>query len=116
MTSYSDTKPSVFMKIDNYYYLYRMNIEQVTDNDITYYKCDEYTIYTPLNSNARLEKVLNESYNKDYEQKLINDYNSVKLGLSTDETKVDKYIAFLKERDIIKAQIENDCKNSNINI
>ena len=60
MTSYSDTKPSVFMKIDNYYYLYRMNIEQVTDNDITYYKCDEYTIYTPLNSNAILEKVLNE--------------------------------------------------------
>ena len=116
MTSYSDTKPSVFMKIDNYCYLYRMNIEQVTDNDTTQYKYDEYTIYTPLNSNAILKKVLNESYNKDYEQKLINDYNSVKLGLSTDETKVDKYIAFLKERDIIKAQIENDCKNSNINI
>lgn len=116
MTSYSDIKPSIFLKINNSSYLYRMNIEQVTENDTTSYKYDEYTVYTPLNSNTILKSVLNESYDKDYEQKLINDYNSVKLGLSTDETKVTNYTTFLKERDSIKTQIETDCKSNNINI
>lgn len=110
MISCSDIKPSVFLKIDNGSYLYRMNIEQVTNDNVVSYKYDEYTVYTPLNSNTILKSVLNESYDIDYEQKLINDYNSVKLGLSTDETKIDKYTTFLKERDVIKTQIENDCK------
>ena len=62
--------------------------------------------------------ILNNLYEKHKElakQKLINEYNAVKLGISTDTTKLDAYTNYLTERDNLKKQIDNDCKENGIN-
>ena len=110
MIAYYDSKPSIFEKIGNGSYFYRFNIEQNSDS----WKCEEVIVYAPITSNKITQAVITSKWDNDYEQKLINDFNSVKLGISTDESKVEAYTNYLKERQSIKEMIDLDCNNLNI--
>lgn len=118
MQAFYDYKPKKFESIGNGSYFYRWNIQEFTvqhelnDENITQWKCDEVIIWEPLNSNKITEKVINEIWNENYEQKLVNDFNAAKLGLYSEEvanSKIQSYQNFLQQRDEIKAIIDNDC-------
>lgn len=119
MKAYYDEKPLAFAKVGNVSYLYRFNIEKITKEDENgiseLYQCDEVTVWNPITSNKVTKTVITTMYDRDFEQKLINEYNAVKLGISTDTTKLDAYTNYLTERDNLKKQIDNDCKENGIN-
>ena len=67
------------------------------------------------------DMTLTERYYTNYEQKLINEYNAANLGVyggskSSDEAKakIASYKDFLAARAALKAQIDADCAELNI--
>jgi len=123
MEAFYDVEPQKLSNINNGSYLYRINIQKIeipalNENEtITQWRCDEFVIWGIITSNKITDAVINSLWNKDYEQKLINDYNSAKEGIF-DEQKanesVERYLQFLTSRKIIKEQIDNDCIELNI--
>lgn len=119
MKAYYDNKPLILESVGNGSYYYRWNIEEFQINDMnetfrTNWKCDEVIIWSPLTANKITTKVINELWNNNYEQKLINDYNCAKLGIYNEEEsneKIENYKNFLKERNNVKIQIDNDCRD-----
>ena len=77
------------------------------------YECYEVEVSLPLTPNKITEAVIRDKWPIDYEQKLINEYNSAIAGIITDpdesQQKIDNYIQFLQQRRDIKAQIDADC-------
>ena len=73
-----------------------------------------------VTSDKLTEAVINHLWPRDYEQKLINEYNAATMGIygaksSTDaQPKIAAYKAFLSERAAIKRQIDDDCATLNI--
>ena len=112
-----DKKPIVLEAKGNGSYFYRWNIQEVTKEDTTSYNCEEVTIWAPV-TKAKIKKtVINAKWSKNYEQKLVNEYNSMKLGLCSDDESViitEKYKEFLTKRIEIKAHINADCEDLNI--
>ena len=93
--------------------------DMMEDNEETrtQWSCDEVIIFAPLSPNKITEKVIAELWDSNYEQKLLNEYNASTLGMYDEETatnKIDKYKEFLRQRDAIKHQIDEDCKTLNI--
>lgn len=119
---YYDKKPSVLETEHNGMTRYRFNIKSYEQQDEqtgthTSWRCEEVIVYAPLSSNKLLRAVLNEKYGTDYEQKLVNEYNSAVMGLYDEETsarKIDAYKAFLQARAELKAMVEKDCKEAGI--
>ena len=125
-----DMKPSVLEAVGNGAYLYRFNIEEVdapanapqeeAAEPRKQWQCDEVTVWPPISSNKITEVVIGSKWDKDHEQKLINEYNAAQLGLygakTSDEAKakIANYKTFLEERAAIKAQIDADCEELNI--
>lgn len=112
-THYS--KRPTALEIGKYDIIYRYKIEEVTrDGEETEpqmeYTAFEVTMKAPFSQNKLIEKFFTEYFGNDYENKLINEYNSAILGVITDETeksaKIVKYTAFLIERAAIKSEIE----------
>lgn len=116
MIAYYDNQPSKLEKIGNGSYFYRFNIQKIQqkESDKDQWQCDEVIVWEPLTSNNITKAVITEKWDNNYEQKLINDFNSVKLGINTDESKVETYTNYLKERQFIKEMIDLDCSNLNI--
>lgn len=122
MTAYYDNKPTKLEAVGNGSYLYRMNIEEVfvetDDNNNTkqQWKCDEYTIWSPITPNKITETVITEKWKNNYEQKLINEYNSAMMEIITENAndKIQNYKNYLTERKKIKEQIDKDCQELNI--
>lgn len=132
MKAYYDGKPSVFEAVGNGNYLYRYSIEKVeapalgydadgSETDTrTQFVCEEVTVMPPLTSNRITEAVISERWSNNVEQKLVNEYNAVKLGLyGSDESEeaqkcIEAYKTFLAERNAIKEQINIDCKANGI--
>lgn len=119
--AYYDNKPSKFEANGDGSYTYRWNINEVLissgENEETKWQCEEVTVWSPISSNKITEEVINSLWNKDYEQKLINDYNSAKEGIFDEQKSlesIERYLQFLSERKIIKEQIDLDCAELNI--
>lgn len=129
MKAYYDQLPNAFEEVGNGSVRYRFNITQITsqnteseDTPTTQYLCDEVIVWKPLSSNKITQAVIGELWQSDYEQKLINEFNAANLGLidgsktsAAAKVKIANYKAFLSDRDAIKAQVDKDCAENNIN-
>ena len=122
MTTYSDNKPEVFEPIGDGGFRYNYHIEEIevdifdiiNDKPIikqTQLEYDNVIIYPPIYKDKITRAVITNTWNSDYENKLINDYNEISLGNLTEEEidkRTNKYIAFLQERKRLKEMIDND--------
>ena len=126
MKTYSDNKPEIFESIGDGGYRYNYNIKEIEvdrfdiiDNENetnikqTQWEYDNVIIYLPIDKNKITKAVIANTWDIDYENKLINDYNEISLGNLTEE-EIDKrtnnYITFLQERKRLKEMIDNDWK------
>ena len=129
MKATSNIKPSTFVFEQNGAVIYSFHIaekqvERVMPTDDgeetiteTQYEYETVRTYLPISSNKLLQAVITDAYTSDYEQKLVNEYNSAVMGLYDDETatrKIDAYKAFLQSRAELKAMVESDCKEAGI--
>lgn len=100
-------------------YIYRWGIAQNdvvrVDGELTWeatmWSANEVEIRGPFTVNELVEAVLTEQWPVNYEQKLLNEYNAVTLGVLTGDqatAAVEKYSAFLRERKALKEQVEQD--------
>ena len=122
MKTYSDNKPKVFEPIGDGSYRYNYNIKVIEVNRLdiidnksivkqTQWEYDNIIIYLPIDKDKITKVVITNTWNSDYENKLINDYNEISLGNLTEEEidkRTNKYIAFLQERKRLKEMIDND--------
>ena len=72
----------------------------------------EVTVCATVTKEKITKEVLNALYPNQQEEKLINDYNAVQLGVcETDQEElfVSRYVDFLAIRKAMKEQIEKDC-------
>lgn len=119
MEAFYDNQPAKLEAVGNGSYIYRLNIQEVakqSTNDEeeagTQWKCEEVTIWAPLTSDKITEAVITSKWNSNYEQKLVNEYNSAMLGLYSEEEselRIQSYKSYLTERIAIKTQIDADC-------
>ncbi len=122
MKAYYDNKPSKFEAVGNGSVLYRYNIKEETapaaqqqeegETPRTQWSCEEVTVWEPLTRRKVVSAVIADRWAQSHEQKLVNEYNSVALGVITgDEAEAVKaaYSAFLAERRTLKAAVEADC-------
>ena len=126
--AFYDNKPMTLEAVNNGSYMYRWNIAEVqNDNDLMSgvsenktYQCEEVLVWEPITSNKITEAVITSKWDKNYEQKLVNEYNAAMLGLYGDmksedaQSHIDAYLKYLKERDALKKQVDSDCKTLNI--
>lgn len=116
-TYYCGERPSEFQRSD-FYSVIRLDIkEESTEDESATYSALEFTINEPISQNAFIKDVLDEVYGIDYENKLINEYNSAILGLYSDEekeVKIKSYNDFLSNRISLKSDIERICKENGI--
>ena len=119
MAIYSDKQPLKLEAVGNDSYLYHYNIEEVDrpaqDGEEAagkQWQYEEVTVWAPLTANKITQKVLTSRWDSDYEQKLVNEYNSAQMGLLNEDEvarKTEAYRAFLTERNRLKAQVDSDC-------
>lgn len=124
MKTYSDNKPKVFESIGNGGFRYNYNIKEIEvdrfdiiDNENetnikqTQWEYNNVIIYLPIDKDKITRAVITNTWDSDYENKLINDYNEISLGNLTEEEinkRTNKYITFLQERKRLKEMIDND--------
>lgn len=125
MITYSNNKPEVFESIGDGGFRYNYHIEAIeVDNFIdidneedstitkrTQWKYDNILVYPPITKDKITKEVITNTWNINYEQKLVNDYNAALLGIFSEEetkAKVDAYTNFLIERKHIKEMISRD--------
>ena len=122
MKTYSDNKPKVFEPVGDGGFRYNYNIKEVEvdrldiiDNKSivkqTQWEYDNVIIYLPIDKNKITKAVIANTWDIDYENKLINDYNEISLGNLTEEEinkRTNNYITFLQERKRLKEIIDND--------
>lgn len=121
MKALYDHVPSILEAVGNGSYRYRWGIREVLDEidgeSLTQWECDEVIVWPRLTSNKIVEAVISELWGQNYEQKLINEYNSAVLGLYSDEVaeiKVAAYKSFLEQRAEIKRMVDDDCQKLGI--
>lgn len=123
-----DSKPAVIQYNADGTYYYNTEIKEVevsaengeTDGEIKEKKWQalQYTIQNPITKANVKRTVILEHWDKDEQEKLINEYNSATLGvLSVKEEKdtaKSKYKAFLEERKSLIEKIEADLNETNL--
>ena len=126
MQAFNDNQPKKLEAVGNGSFRYRYNIReeekpvQASENSETaqevqaqpQWVCEEVTVWAPLSANKITEKVLTERWDGNYEQKLVNEYNSAQMGLLSEEeaaARTEAYRAFLTERTALKSQVDADC-------
>ena len=125
MAIYSDNQPLKLEAVGNGSYLYHYGMEEVDrpaqegeETTGKQWQYEEVTVWAPLTANKITQKVLTSRWDSDYEQKLVNEYNSAQMGLLSEEEaarKTEAYKAFLMERSALKAQVDSDCEELGIN-
>lgn len=126
MKTYSDNKPEVFKPIGDGGFIYNYNIKEIevdrldiidNENETNIkqiqWKYDSVIIYLPIDKDKITKAVITNTWDINYENKLINDYNEISLGNLTEEEidkRTDNYITFLQERKRLKEMIDNDWK------
>lgn len=133
MKAFYDSKPSVLEAVGNGNYLYRYGITEVQVEEPeqseseatepvnrTQWECEEVTIIGKPTSNGITAAVITERFPSDFEQKLVNEYNAAQLGLYGAKTseeakaKIERYKNMLTERAALKAQVDADCEDLDI--
>lgn len=122
MVAIYDNQPSKFQDVKNGSILYRFNIQQVSAPSQdgaarTQWQCEEVTVWAEVTKKKVVTAVINEHWDTNHEQKLVNEYNSVTLGVITgaEATAVTQaYTSFLSERKTLKASVEADCDEAGI--
>lgn len=126
MQAFYDNQPKKLEAVGNGSFRYRYNIReeekpvQASENSETaqeaqaqpQWVCEEVTVWAPLSANKITEKVLTERWDGNYEQKLVNEYNSAQMGLLSEEeaaARTEAYRAFLTERTALKSKVDADC-------
>ena len=126
MQAFYDNQPKKLEAVGNGSFRYRYNIReeekpvQASEKSETaqeaqaqpQWVCEEVTVWAPLSANKITEKVLTERWDGNYEQKLVNEYNSAQMGLLSEEeaaARIEAYRAFLTERTALKSQVDADC-------
>lgn len=122
-----DNEPSVLEAAGNGSHRYHYDIKAVKAESTekssgteskTQYECQEVIVWEPLTSNKITEAVIAEKWDGNQEQKLINEYNAIQLGITTDKAdiaiKTAAYKEFLEERARLKAIVDADCKTLGI--
>ena len=127
--SYYDARPSKFEAVGNGSYIYRWDIQEedapqhqiIAETPRKQYSCYEVVVWATVTSNKITEAAIRAMWDANYEQKLINEYNAANLGVyggskSSDEAKakIASYKDFLAARATLKAQIDADCAELNI--
>ena len=122
MKTYSNNKPEIFEPVGDGSFRYNYNIKEIEidrfdiiDNKSivkqTQWEYDNIIIYLPIDKDKITKAVISNTWDINYENKLINDYNEISLGNLTEEEidkRTNKYIAFLQERKRLKEMIDND--------
>lgn len=117
-----DNKPEVLTKVGDGSYRYAWDIQPITIEmngmePIHQFTANEVIVWSPITANRITQAVINAVWPLDKEQKLVNEYNSAVLGLlPTDEAdvKIKAYKDFLRDRAMLKAQVDKDCAELNI--
>lgn len=121
-----DNEPSVLEAVGNgshrYHYDFKAKTESAEKSSgtesKTQYECQEVIVWEPLTSNKITEAVIADKWDGNQEQKLINEYNAIQLGITTDKaeiaSKTAAYKEFLAERVRLKAIVDADCKTLGI--
>lgn len=122
-----DNEPSVLEAVGNGSHRYHYDIKAVKAESIekssgtepkTQYECQEVIVWEPITSNKITEAVIADKWDGNQEQKLINEYNAIQLGITTDKAeiaiKTAAYKEFLAERVRLKAIVDADCKTLGI--
>ena len=118
-----DNEPSVLEAVGNGSHRYNYDIKEVKTESAekssgaesrTQYECQEVIVWEPITSNKITEAVIADKWDSNQEQKLINEYNAIQLGITTDKaeiaSKTAAYKEFLAERVRLKAIVDADCK------
>lgn len=123
-----DNEPSVLEAVGNGSHRYHYDIKEVKTESAekssgaelsrTQYECQEVIVWEPLTSNKITEAVIADKWDGNQEQKLINEYNAIQLGITTDKaeiaSKTAAYKEFLAERVRLKTIVDADCKTLGI--
>lgn len=91
-------KPDTMEAVGNGSTRFRYNIVEA-DNC---YNCDEVIVNGAVTAEKVISALIAELWGNGVEQKLINDYNEFKAGLSDDADAETKYLEFLRERKVLK--------------
>lgn len=111
--TYSDTIPITMEKGGDGSYLYRWDVREETREmgddmaPVISYSYNEVRIWATLTANKILEACINALWDKDVEQKKLNDYNAAQLGI-LDLSYVESYKTFLNERKALKDRVDSD--------
>lgn len=92
------------------------SLEVVTEESDATGKMFQYDclrVEYPTTRNNILATLLNAKYDSNKESKLVNDYQAAQVGI-LDESYKEPYLAFLRDRQNLKAQVEADCEPLNI--
>ena len=125
MKTYSDNKPEVFEPIGDGGFRYNYNIKEIEvdrldiiDNKSiikqTQWEYDNVIIYPPIDKDKITRAVITNTWDSDYENKLINDYNAISLGVFNEQEaneKLERYREFLNQRKELKEMITQDYQN-----
>lgn len=127
MKTYSDNKPKVFEPIGDGGFRYNYNIKEIEvdrfdiiDNENktnikqTQWEYDNVIIYPPIDKDKITRAVISNTWDSDYENKLINDYNAISLGVFNEQEaneKLERYREFLAQRKELKEMITQDYQN-----
>lgn len=125
MKTYSDNKPEVFEPIGDGGFRYNYNIKEIEvdrlniiDNKSitkqTQWEYDNVIIYPPIDKDKITRAVITNTWDSDYENKLINDYNAISLGVFSEQEaneKLERYREFLNQRKELKEMINQDYQN-----
>lgn len=122
-----DNEPSVLEAVGNGSHRYHYDIKAVKtesaekssgEESRTHYECQEVIVWEPITSNKITEAVIADKWDGNQEQKLINEYNAIQLGITTDKAEISiktaAYKEFLVERAQLKAIVDADCKTLGI--
>ena len=111
--SWSDTMPPKIERDGDGSYLYRWDVREETREmgddmpPVISYSYNEVRVWPTLTANKILEACINALWDKDVEQKKLNDYNAAQLGI-LDISYIDAYREFLERRKALKEQVESD--------
>lgn len=116
--AFYDERPTTFESVGNGSYRYRWDIQEHTQEQEGQeshkgYSCFEVIVYGPVTRTKVKQIVIDELWGSGVEEKLINDYNAVQLGI-LDESYKQSYIDFLSDRKKIKEMIDEDLTKFNI--
>lgn len=117
--TYYTTKPAECEK-QKYAVIIRLEITEIepkSEEEQTQYTALEFYVFSPYDENRIFKKVMDDKFGNDYENKLINEFNGAQMGLYPDaemEQKIQRYKAFLQQRNELKATVERICLENGI--